>query len=59
MATAMAVSRVAGCYIATVTDTLLLEAVAAAQERDRARDLWATAEELLAELEEQLEAEPG
>jgi hypothetical protein len=32
--------------------------VAAAQERGRQRDLWATAEELLAELEAQQGADP-
>jgi predicted ATPase len=43
---------VAGRYIAAVAATLPPEVVAAAQERGRARDLWATVEELLAELEE-------
>jgi hypothetical protein len=42
---------VAGKHIAAVAATLPTEVVAAAQERGRARDLWATAEELLAELE--------
>jgi hypothetical protein len=42
---------VAGRYIATVANTLSPEVVAAAQARGRARDLWATAKELLAELE--------
>jgi hypothetical protein len=42
---------VAGRYIATVANTLSPEVVAAAQARGRARDLWATAKELLVELE--------
>ena len=42
---------VAGKRIAAVAATLPLEVVAAAQERGKAHDLWATAEELLAELE--------
>ena len=36
--------------IASLAATLPAEAVAAARERGRARDLWATAEELVAEL---------
>jgi hypothetical protein len=40
----------AGRHIAAVAATLPLEVVTAAQERGRARDLWATAEELLVEL---------
>ena len=40
---------VAGRHIAAVAASLPPEVVAAAQERGRARDLWATAEELLAE----------
>jgi tetratricopeptide (TPR) repeat protein len=44
---------VAGKHIAAVAATLPPDVVAAAQERGRARDLWATAEELLAELEEE------
>jgi tetratricopeptide (TPR) repeat protein len=43
---------VAGVHIATAATALPPDAVATAQERGRARDLWATAEELLAELEE-------
>jgi len=43
---------VAGRHIAAVAATLPPEVVAAAQERGRARDLDATVEELLAELEE-------
>ena len=41
---------VAGKHIAAVAATLPPEMVAAAQERGRARDLWATTEELLEEL---------
>jgi hypothetical protein len=41
---------VAGKHIAAAAATLPPDVVAAAQERGRARDLWATAEELLAEL---------
>jgi tetratricopeptide (TPR) repeat protein len=41
---------VAGREISALTATLPPEVVAAAQARGRARDLWATAEELLAEL---------
>jgi hypothetical protein len=41
---------VAGKHITAVAETLPPEAVTAAQERGRARDLWATAEELLAEV---------
>jgi hypothetical protein len=41
---------VVGKHIAAVATTLPPEVVAAAQERGRARDLWATAEELLVEL---------
>jgi hypothetical protein len=41
---------VAGKQIAAAAATLPLEAVAAAEERGRARDLWKTAEELLDEL---------
>jgi tetratricopeptide (TPR) repeat protein len=52
----MAASRyyedTSGQYVAAATATLPPESVAAAQERGRARDLWATMEELLAELEE-------
>jgi predicted ATPase len=43
---------VAWRHIAAAAATLPPEVVDAAQERGRARDLWATAEELLAELEE-------
>jgi predicted ATPase/DNA-binding SARP family transcriptional activator len=42
---------VAGRHIAAVAETLPPEVVAAAQARGRARDVWQTAEELLAELE--------
>jgi ATP/maltotriose-dependent transcriptional regulator MalT len=42
---------VAGRRIAAAAAGLPQDAVAAAQERGRARDLWATVEELLAELE--------
>jgi DNA-binding SARP family transcriptional activator len=41
---------VAGKHIAAVAATLPPDAVAAAQERGRVRDLWATVEELLTEL---------
>jgi hypothetical protein len=44
---------VVGRHIAAIAETLPAEVVAAAQERGRTRDLWATAEELLAELEGQ------
>jgi tetratricopeptide (TPR) repeat protein len=40
-----------GRYIAAAAAALPPEVVAAAQERGRARDLWATVEEMLAELE--------
>jgi hypothetical protein len=43
---------IVGRHIAAVAATLPPEVVAAAQERGRARDLWATMEELLEELEE-------
>ena len=43
---------VAGVRIAAVAAALPPDVVAAAQERGRARDLWATARELLAELED-------
>jgi predicted ATPase len=42
----------AGRQITTAAASLPPEVVAAAQERGRARDLWATVEELLVELEE-------
>jgi predicted ATPase len=42
---------VAGKHITAAAATLPPDAAAAAQERGRARDLWATVEELLAELE--------
>jgi tetratricopeptide (TPR) repeat protein len=42
---------VCGKHIAAVAATLPPDVVAAAQQRGRARDLWETAEELLAELE--------
>jgi tetratricopeptide (TPR) repeat protein len=45
-------AQVFGQRIAAVAETLPAEAVAAAQERGRARDLWATVEELLVELQE-------
>jgi hypothetical protein len=41
---------VAGKHIAAVTATLPPDVVAAAQERGRVRDLWATAEEFVTEL---------
>jgi hypothetical protein len=44
---------VAGREIAAAAEALPPEVAAAAQERGRARDLWATAEELLEELTEQ------
>jgi tetratricopeptide (TPR) repeat protein len=44
---------VAGKHVVAVAAALPAEVVAAAQERGRQRDLWATVEELLAELEEQ------
>jgi hypothetical protein len=44
---------VAGRHMAAVAATLPPEIVAAAQERGRARDLWATARELLVELEKE------
>jgi predicted ATPase/DNA-binding SARP family transcriptional activator len=43
---------VAGKHIAAVAATLRPEVVAAAQEQGKARDLWATAAELLVELED-------
>jgi hypothetical protein len=48
---------VAGRHITAVAATLPPEVVAAAQARGRARDLWETAQELLAELEKG--REPG
>jgi hypothetical protein len=44
-----------GRHIAAVAATLPPEMIAAAQERGRARDLWATMEELLEELGEQMD----
>jgi hypothetical protein len=41
---------VAGKHIAAVAATLPPDAVTAAKERGRARDLWATAQELLEEM---------
>jgi hypothetical protein len=41
---------VVGRHIATAAATLPPEVAAAARERGRARDLWATMEELLVEL---------
>ena len=41
---------VAGKHIAAAAETLPPDVVAAAQERGRARDLWATVEEVLEEL---------
>jgi hypothetical protein len=38
---------VVGVHIAAVAETLAPDIVAAAQERGRARDLWATADELI------------
>jgi tetratricopeptide (TPR) repeat protein len=46
---------VAGRHVSAVAATLPPDVVAAAQERGRQRDLWATGKELLAELKEQLE----
>jgi tetratricopeptide (TPR) repeat protein len=43
---------IAGKHFATVGTTLPAEVVAAAQERGRARDLWATAQEVLEKLGE-------
>jgi hypothetical protein len=45
---------VAGRHIAAAAKALPPDAVAAAQERGRARDLWATARELLDELGREL-----
>jgi hypothetical protein len=42
---------VAGSTLAEVTATLPIERVAVLVDRGRARDLWATVEELLAELD--------
>jgi hypothetical protein len=42
---------IAGREIETLAETLPPEVAANAKERGRARDLWATVEELLAELE--------
>jgi hypothetical protein len=42
---------VVGKYVAAAAASLPPQVLAAAQERGRARDLWATVEELLAELE--------
>jgi hypothetical protein len=46
---------VAGRRIAALAATLPPDVVAAAQERGRARELWATVNELLVELGEQQE----
>ena len=46
---------VAGKHIAAAAATLPPDVVAAAEERGRARDLWATAQELLEELESELQ----
>ncbi len=43
---------VAGQHIITIAATLPPDVVTAARERGRARDLWETAAELLAELEQ-------
>ena len=43
------VQDVAGKHIAAIAETLPPDVVAAAQERGRALDLWATVEELLIE----------
>ena len=48
---------VAGKHIVAAAESLLPDAVAAAQERGRARDLWETARALLDELEEEQEAD--
>jgi len=50
--------NVAGQHIAAVAATLPPDVVAAAQERGRARDLWVTAAELLAELEGEQISQP-
>ena len=50
---------VAGKHITSVTATLPPEVVAVAQERGRARDLWATAEELVAELGDKMTGPSG
>jgi len=42
---------VAGRHIAVVATTFPTDVVAAAQKRGQARDLWATAEELVDEIE--------
>ena len=42
---------IAGRHIAAAASTLSPEVVATAEERGRTRDVWATAEELLAEWE--------
>jgi tetratricopeptide (TPR) repeat protein len=47
-----------GRHIAAIAATLPPDVVAAARERGRQRDLWATVEELLFELDEQLEPDP-
>jgi tetratricopeptide (TPR) repeat protein len=49
----------AGQRITELAASLPPHVVAAAQERGRARDLWATAEELLAELEGEISAPEG
>jgi hypothetical protein len=43
--------EIAGKHIAAAAETLSLESATAARERGQARDLWATAQELLAELD--------
>jgi predicted ATPase len=52
---------VAGQHVAAAAADLPVEVVAAAQERGRAQDIWATAVELLAELEkrERIPGSPG
>jgi hypothetical protein len=42
--------KVAGKHVAAVADTLPPQAVTAAKERGRARDLWGAAEEMLEDL---------
>jgi hypothetical protein len=44
---------VAGKHIAAAAESMSPDVVAAAQERGRARDLWETARELLADLDEE------
>jgi hypothetical protein len=50
VANAQLFEDIAGKYIAAAAATLPPDVIAAAQERGQARDLWATAEELVEEL---------